>query len=59
MTTSGRLPDSLRARLAVAGARAGTEATLHGNGGDRLRTWSSCPSSCWGSARLCSAWRRS
>jgi phosphate transport system permease protein len=36
MTTSGRLPDSLRARLAVAGARAGTEATLRGNGGDRL-----------------------
>jgi phosphate transport system permease protein len=36
MTTSGRLPDSLRTRLAVAGARAGTEATLHGNGGDRL-----------------------
>jgi phosphate transport system permease protein len=36
MTTSGRLPDSLRTRLAVAGARAGTEATLRGNGGDRL-----------------------
>jgi phosphate transport system permease protein len=38
MTTSGRLPDSLRTQLAVAGARAGARASLQGNGGrDRVQ----------------------